>query len=71
MANKPLKSITFPGLTDKYTVPVVDNTLAVTGAAADSKKVGDELSDLKADLSELGLSVVDGELNITYEEVSA
>lgn len=58
MANKPLKSIQFPGLTDTYTVPVVDNTLAVTGAAADAKKVGDELSDLKGDISELSQTVL-------------
>lgn len=52
MANKPLQSIKFPGLSDTYTVPQVDNTLAVTGAAADAKKVGDEISDLKDDLNE-------------------
>ena len=51
MANKPLKSIKFPGLNDTYTVPEVDATLATTGAAADAKKVGDEISDIKADLS--------------------
>ena len=51
MANKPLKSIKFPGLNDTYTVPEVDATLATTGAAADAKKVGDEINDLKADLS--------------------
>ena len=58
MANKPLKSIKFPGLNDTYTVPEVDATLATTGAAADAKKVGDEINDLKADLSEIvpGLS---------------
>jgi hypothetical protein len=53
MANKPLKSIKFPGLNDTYTVPEVDATLATTGAAADAKKVGDEISDLKEDLSEI------------------
>ena len=58
MANKPLKSIKFPGLNDTYTVPEVDATLATTGAAADAKKVGDEINDLKADLSKIepGLS---------------
>ena len=66
MANKPLRSIQFPGLPDKYTVPVVDNTLAVTGAAADAKKVGDELTDLKGEFNQLGLSVVNGALCVTY-----
>lgn len=51
MANKPLKSLKFPTLDDTYTVPQVDDTLAVQGAAADAKKVGDELTDIKADLS--------------------
>ena len=53
MANKPLKSVQFPGLDDTYTIPQVDTTLAVTGAAADSKKVGDEITELKADLSDV------------------
>jgi hypothetical protein len=48
-----LKSIKFPGLNDTYTVPEVDATLATTGAAADAKKVGDEINDLKADLTEI------------------
>lgn len=51
MSNIPLKTIKFPGLDDTYTVPVVDNTLATAGAAADAKKVGDEISDLKQDFS--------------------
>ena len=52
MANKPLKSLTLPGLSDVYTVPQVDDTLAVTGAAADAKKTGDEITDLKDILSQ-------------------
>lgn len=43
-----------------------DKTLSVADKAADAKAVGDELSDLKEDLSDLGLSVVDGTLNVTY-----
>ena len=53
MANIPLQDIEFPGLPDKYTVPVVDNTLTTTGAAADAKKVGDEITSIKQDLSEM------------------
>lgn len=53
MANKPLKSLTFPGLSDKYTIPQIDNTLAVAGDAADAKKTGDELSSVKQDINDL------------------
>ena len=44
MANVPLKSITFPGLSDTYTVPQIDATLATSGSAADAKAVGEQLS---------------------------
>ena len=64
MATKPLQSVTFPDLPNKYTVPVIDNTLSVTGAAADAKKTGDEITDLKADLNQKANS--DG----YYEEMS-
>ena len=66
MANIPLSSIKFPGLTDTYTVPEVDANLATSGAAADAKKVGDELANVKADLNHLGLSVVDGAINVSF-----
>ena len=49
----------------------IDATLTQSGKAADAKKTGDEISELKEDLSKLGLSVVDGKLCITYKEVSA
>lgn len=59
MATKPLKSLKFPTLDDTYTVPQVDDTLAVQGAAADAKKVGDELTDLKGDISELNTATAE------------
>lgn len=46
MANKPLQSITFPGLPDTYTVPQVDATLTASGAAADAKIVGERLDEI-------------------------
>lgn len=60
MANIPLKDIKFPGLEDTYTIPEVDATLTMTGAAADAKKVGDELTSVKQDLSEI-VDIVGGE----------
>ena len=53
MATKPLQSITFPGLPDTYTVPQVDATLTTSGAAADAKIVGDELSEVNERLETL------------------
>ena len=48
MANKPLKSIKFPGLDDTYTVAVTDTTLSESGVPADAKVTGDAL-ETKAD----------------------
>lgn len=39
MANKPLQSIKFPGLSDTYVVPQIDDTLTQTGQAADAGAV--------------------------------
>lgn len=39
-------------LDNKPTVPVVDATLTTTGAAADAKKTGDEIADLKSAISQ-------------------
>lgn len=64
MANKPLKSIKFPGLFDTYTVPEVDATLTGTGKAADAKKTGDEVSAIKADLSQTAVTAEQAYLNI-------
>jgi len=70
MANIPFKSITFPGLPNKYTVPEISNDLMTAGKAADAKATGDALSaledavteetdKLKADLEALDAQVDD------------
>lgn len=53
-----IESITLPITQDeqtepvKYKFPIVDSDLTTEGAAADAKKVGDELTDLKGDINE-------------------
>lgn len=37
----------------RQSIPAVDATLTTTGAAADAKKTGDEISDLKSDLEQI------------------
>ena len=44
---------------------------AWTAAHWTAVTVGDEISDLKEDIENIGLSVIDGKLSITYEEVTA
>ena len=43
---------------------IVDSSLTITGAAADAKKVGDELTDLKSDLEDLNGKM--GEIKPNY-----
>lgn len=57
MSDVSLKSLTFPGLTPRYTVPQVDDTLTVQGAAADAKVTGDAIGEVKSDLDELEIIV--------------
>jgi len=52
MANIPFKSITFPGLSNKYTVPEISNDLMTAGKAADAKATGDALSALEDAVTE-------------------
>lgn len=51
MANKTLQSIKFPGLSDTYIVPQIDDTLSVEGRAADAAETGDKITGLKEDLT--------------------
>ena len=45
---------------------LVDDTLTQSGEAADAKVTGDEITALKADFNELGLSAVNDALCVTY-----
>lgn len=45
MAEKQLKTLTFPGLSTTYVIPEVDPTSSVSGNAADAKVVGDHIKD--------------------------
>lgn len=54
------------GIEAGATNTVIDDTLTEEGQAADAKKTGDEIADLKDAYEKIGLSVVNGLLNITY-----
>lgn len=53
MANIPLKTIKFPGLSNTYTIPEISSDLVTSGKAADAKKVGDELSQINKSLGDM------------------
>ena len=65
MATIPLKDITFPGLDNTYTIPEIDNTLSTAGKAADAKKTGDEIDQLKSETN-----YIEEELDVNNEYVS-
>lgn len=49
--------------------PIIDGvTIGSTTYDLKDPNLTDEVSDLKSALNALGLSVVDGKINITYEE---
>lgn len=56
---------------EELLVSAIDPTLTQAGKAADAKKTGDELANLSSAFEALGLSVINGAINITYEEVVA
>ena len=60
MANIPMKDIQFPGLDDTYTFAQVDDTLTTQGKAADAKKTGDEITELKADFTQIDSYFLEG-----------
>lgn len=74
MANKNLKSIKFPGLSDTYVVPQVDSTLTQTGRPADAKATGDAISalgdsvDTEIDALKEDLSTLDSEGTVPTSE---
>ena len=46
---------------------VIDNSLSVSGAAADAKKTGDEISDLKSQIDDIDVDIEMTPVEVTYE----
>lgn len=72
MANKPMKSITLPGLEDTYTFLQNDTTLSIEGAAADAKTTGDAISIMqtKVDTAEDTVDTLEGTVSTLEGTVS-
>ena len=68
MADKTLKSLTFPGLNDKYIIPdlEVDDTLTQRWKAADAKAVGDALTALESDISTMSEDIAQNTADIAH-----
>ena len=62
VGNGTVQKYDFESLDNVPEIAEVDDTLTTTGAAADAKKTGDEIADLKSAIS--GIQVVDGKLYI-------
>lgn len=69
MANKPLQSIKFPGLSDTYIVPQIDDTLSVEGRAADAKAAGNEITQLKSAIDNNGMPYEYNYTGATYRQI--
>lgn len=52
MSNIPLRSLTFPGSSNKYIIPVPDETLSLEGTPAGAKAVGDVIKLIGGFISE-------------------
>ena len=53
---------------DRYATELTDKENRIYGVM--DSEAREELSDVKSAVNDLGLSVVDGEINITYEEAA-
>ena len=67
MANIPQKTIKYPDLPDTYTFLQLDDTLSTAGKAADAKKTGDELTQLKSASKLLDEYIPDTVQTINYD----
>lgn len=67
MANRKLKSLKFPGIDDTYILDA-GNVNYSDEETYEEGSVGEGLNALKEDIDDLGFSVVNGKLCVTYTE---
>lgn len=71
MANKPLKSIKFPGLPDTYTIPQVDSTPTQGSSnAVSSGGVYEEINEISGDLTKKTEMLSDADIISFIEDIS-
>ena len=66
-----LDTSTIGDLTDLHTTAKTSVVAAINEVEDDVENLKTDLSELESQLNQLGLSVVDGAINITFEEVVA